>query len=291
MVWPALIGAGGAILGGLLNKPKVTSSRTNTRGGIMGQAQGAREAAEKYGFNPLTLLGASSTIGPSQSAGYMGSAIADASLLLADGLSKQKKRVGKESQLEAQNRKLSEQVKNLTLRPKVGGIYAQRQSVPSTRAALGRSDNASVVATPPVVGQSTGDTPDTGGPFGLTPNSIAPGRDVDVMTLPNSPGVFEVENSLTGGSVTIPGDSEPWGIDELLTAAIVGGPQVVYNHGGLVRDRQNIGRENRRGSPVYRMEDGQLYAPRPAPPRSAPPPTLHSRYPYWHGRPGTVPHW
>jgi len=56
----ALIGAGASLLGGILGKPKEKSARTNSYDGIMGQAQGARDASEKYGFNPLTLLGASS---------------------------------------------------------------------------------------------------------------------------------------------------------------------------------------------------------------------------------------
>lgn len=139
MVVPALIGAGGSLLGGIFGKKKTVSARTNSLQAILGQAQGSREAAEKYGFNPLTLLGASSAVGPSESSNYMGSAIANSALLLADGLSKRQDRIGQVAALEKSNEELRLQVRELTLRPKFGGIYAQRQAVPSLGAALGRS--------------------------------------------------------------------------------------------------------------------------------------------------------
>lgn len=139
MVASALIGAGASLLGGLFGRKKEKSAQTNSRDAIMGQARGSREAADKYGFNPLTLLGASSAVGPSQSANYLGSAIADAGMLLADGLAKRQDKIGREAALAKQNEELKLQVRELTLRPKFGGIYAQRQAVPSLGAALGRS--------------------------------------------------------------------------------------------------------------------------------------------------------
>lgn len=65
---------------GLLRKKD--SAQKNSRLAILGQAAGARQAAEKYGFNPLTLLGASSGIGPSDGGA---APLASASILL-DGL-------------------------------------------------------------------------------------------------------------------------------------------------------------------------------------------------------------
>lgn len=47
---------------------KKPSAREQSRDALMGQAQGAREAADKYGFNPLTLLGVSSGIGSNAAA-------------------------------------------------------------------------------------------------------------------------------------------------------------------------------------------------------------------------------
>lgn len=49
---PALIGGGLRLLGGLFGRKKAPTPSQN----IMSQAKGARQAAEKYGFNPLTML-------------------------------------------------------------------------------------------------------------------------------------------------------------------------------------------------------------------------------------------
>lgn len=66
-------------------------------------------------------------------------------------------------------------------------------------------------------------------PPALNNNPIAPDRDLEVDPLKNSPGVFEMDNKMTGGSaITLPGDGDPWGIDEVLTAVTVGAPQVIY---------------------------------------------------------------
>lgn len=147
IIGSSLIGAAGSLLGGIFGKPKRVSAEKNSRDAIMGQAQGAREASDKYGFNPLNLLGASSAVGPSESSNYMGTAIANSALMLADGLSKRQDRIGQVAALEKSNEELRLQVRELTLRPKFGGIYAQRQAVPSLGAALGRSaSNAASVA-------------------------------------------------------------------------------------------------------------------------------------------------
>lgn len=115
MVASALIAAGGSILGGLFGKsdPKDVVPNYAKR----------RRKAEEAGFNPLTALGVQASVG--QSANYMGSAIADAALLLADGLEKDKEKSENEA-LKAKNKALQEKVTSLTLRPKVPGVYGQR---------------------------------------------------------------------------------------------------------------------------------------------------------------------
>lgn len=52
----------GSVLGGLggLFGKKQKNAQVTTAQGILGQAQGSREAADRYGFNPLTLLANSS---------------------------------------------------------------------------------------------------------------------------------------------------------------------------------------------------------------------------------------
>lgn len=147
-MWPELISAGASLLGGIFGKPKTKSARENTLDGIFGQAQGAREAGEQYGFNPLTLLGVSSALGPSETSNYMGNAIADAGMMLAEGLAKRQDQATAKSELEYENAKLREEVQRLTLRPRHGGIYAQREAVPSAIEVLGTSNASRPQARP-----------------------------------------------------------------------------------------------------------------------------------------------
>lgn len=206
MVVPALIGAGGALLGGIFGKPKRTSAQQNSRQGILGQAQGAREAAEKYGFNPLTLLAASSPMGPSESSNYMGTAIANSALMLADGLAKRQERIGREAALEKANEELRLQVRELTLRPKFGGIYAQRQAVPSLGAALGRSASDAASSASAVLAGSRSAAAQSG--VGLDGNPVDP---------EDRHGIERVHSH---GQVT----EVPLGpdLDEIITGAVIG---------------------------------------------------------------------
>lgn len=96
------------------------------------------------------------------------------------------------------------------------------QSVSPVPSPLGR--RADVQATP-----TTAAAPPK---FSQGENPVAPGRKDDIAPLTNSPGVFEVENAMTPyGSITLPGEGEPWGFDEGITAAVVGAPQIVYQAG------------------------------------------------------------
>lgn len=131
----SLIGAGSSLLGGLFG-------RSSERKAIAAQNEynkpvNIRARAEEGGFNPLAFVGPG--VGNQTATGgtnYMGAAVADAGMMLADAMSKRKE-ASQVSQLERENQKLAEQVQNLTLRPKVGGIYAQREAVPGIGSALG----------------------------------------------------------------------------------------------------------------------------------------------------------
>lgn len=127
----ALISGASSLLGGLFGGSKQQY--------VVPDYAKIRRRAEKAGFNPLTAL----TSAPGQvvtSQNYMGSAIADAGLLLADGMVKTAERDGEVSKLKEQNEKLMEKLRDATLRPRVGGIYAQTESTPSLRQALGGKD-------------------------------------------------------------------------------------------------------------------------------------------------------
>lgn len=110
----ALISAGASLLGGLLGKPKQVSAARNRYDDVAG----IFKAAEEFKFSPFALLG-SPAVGPSVVQNTMGSAIADAGLLLADGMSKQKMKALEEERLRLENQKLKAEVNQMILRPKV----------------------------------------------------------------------------------------------------------------------------------------------------------------------------
>lgn len=111
---PALISAGASLLGGLLGKPKNVSALRNRYDDVAG----IFKAAEEFKFSPFALLG-SPAVGPSVVQNTMGSAIADAGLLLADGMSKQKMKALEEERLRLENEKLRGEVNRMILRPKL----------------------------------------------------------------------------------------------------------------------------------------------------------------------------
>jgi hypothetical protein len=134
-----------------------------------------RAAAEKGGFNPLAVLGLGASSGSpgmasvsmgspgmasvsgrsgvplvpaAQSIGYvpptdyMGSAIAEAGLALSDRFM-QSEALQNAGKLEANRdrlRRTKEAMQRDTIRPKVGGVYAEREQTRTTAQALGRTD-------------------------------------------------------------------------------------------------------------------------------------------------------
>lgn len=201
----------GSVLGGLGGlfgkKPKQPSPRDN----IMSQAQGARDAAKQYGFNPLTLLQYGQPGGASPIGGGGTPPLASIAAI-TDGL----KDVGDVVSGDAARRRAADQLEldlaQLKLEQAQSGVVAAGPGVP------GAGSGASSVGNgPSPLGGSARAIPTNAGTshsrkFGMQENPIAPGRERDVLELPNTPGVFEVENRITGDRpITLPGDSEPWG--------------------------------------------------------------------------------
>ena len=241
----SLAGIGSLIGGvaGLVSKSKgAPSARENT----VKLAQGARQASERYGFNPLTMLGAGASMG---GGGGGGGAPPLASIqLLTEGLQSvddvisgdaDRRRQADQLQLDLAKVQLEQARSGViasgsTAADSVGGslsplgaprgTYAQN----TARAVPARYSAASSVAKPK-------------GKFSQGENPVAPGRKDDVAPLTNSPGVFEIENDWTGGKpITLPGEGEPWGIDELATAAVFGLPQMGWNRiqGGDAKEKR-----------------------------------------------------
>ena len=190
-----LLGIGGKILGGILANNAEKRERAQSLNDVQQQFVRLREAAELAGFNPLSVLGTSSGIPeagtPSASGAYMGSAIADSALMLADDLSRKQSMgtLSKVNRLESENAELSSRLTMATLRPKVGGVYSQRgvNGAPFGMASLA----AGVVRPSPVV---------TGG--ALTPlqavDPVDPRRQTQPLAIPDESGFAVVDNPVTG---------------------------------------------------------------------------------------------
>lgn len=184
----SLIAAGGSLLGGLLGKEAPTA-RQNARGHV----RGIMEASEKFKINPLTLLGSVGAVGGGASQNYMGAAISDAAMILADGMTAQKE-AGKLNQLEQANAQLKTRLTQQTLRPKVGGIYAANQTTPTMQEAL----NVDVPSGPAAL-RGAGDA--GGDPYGdprLRPlpetSVLDPRRGVDHQDVMSGAGFFMVDS-------------------------------------------------------------------------------------------------
>ena len=135
LIGSAIIGAGASLLGGIFgrNSEKSAIARQNA---YNDPAQ-IRARAEAAGFNPLLFVGPG--VGQQTAVGgsnYMGQAIADAGLMAADKLSEFSAQQRLAKAMDA-NRRLSQQLTQATIRPKVGGIYARSEMFPSRTVALG----------------------------------------------------------------------------------------------------------------------------------------------------------
>jgi hypothetical protein len=178
--------------------------------------QGIRANAEEAGFNPLTVL----TSGRSFGAGYapvFGNEYAALGQGLDDFFAGREAEKIQRSELVQENQRLKDLVQKTRLAPPVPGIYGDRTG--------GQRNASSKNAVPPVAG-------------GLSNGStgwVAPGRDGDVTPYSSGPGLTEISNAGTdflGGPIVLPGaDGEPWGIDEVLTAVVVGAPQLLARGG------------------------------------------------------------
>jgi outer membrane murein-binding lipoprotein Lpp len=168
-----------------------------------------REASELGGFNPLATMGMGQGVAPTpiDTTNYMGSAIADSALLVADAIAAKKadQTAKKAQDLAATNAKLNSQVRDLTLRPKIGGVYAQRQSSPTLRQALGAENEGS----PSNMGGGNGSVgPAVGGPDGLRPletvNPVDPRREVDNKAISTTSGFMTVDNPYLPKPLRVP---------------------------------------------------------------------------------------
>ena len=237
-----LAGIGSLIGGvaGLFSKKKgAPSARENT----VKLAQGARQAAERYGFNPLTMLGAGSSMG---GGGGGGDTPPLASIqMLTEGLKSVDDAISGDAERRRQADQLQIDLAKVQLEQARSGVIASgstaADSVGGSLSPLGAPRGTHVQKTARAVparfsasASAAAPAAKPKGKFSQGENSDAPGRKEDIAPLTNSPGFFEIENSWTGGPVSIPGEGEPWGFDEMGTALVFGFPEVMGNHANNV---------------------------------------------------------
>jgi hypothetical protein len=232
---PALIGAGASLLGGILGR-NAEKKAIAAQNAYNDPAQ-IRARAEAAGFNPLLFVGPG--VGNQMTTGgsnYMGSAIADAGMQIADQMSKNRE-LARLEKLSAENKKLAEKVQNLTIRPKVGGVYAQREAYNANNRPASSTDGVRLAG---------GGGADSTGPDGLRPIAtsdwIDPRREVEVKPVPSGPGIMKVENRFgTMYFPTIDGD-EPLDVLDAPSMAVAT-PQLGYMGGQFLS--YGGGRESR----------------------------------------------
>lgn len=228
MVAPALISGAFSLLGGILGRNQAKDDLATQRKLIAEQNEynnptNIRKRAEDAGFNPLSFIGPGvglqTQTAQVNSGNYMGAAIADAGMAVADAMSKRAD-LGKLNKLEQANAKLASKVQSLTLRPKVAGVYAQRQSTPTIAAAVGGGNVGSGktgASDPAVAGSVSGAV--SGGlavvasaSGGVGPSlrplpdsyPVDPRRLVDHKKVPSSSGFVVVDNPYIPYPVYIP---------------------------------------------------------------------------------------
>lgn len=193
-----LIQAGAGLLGGLFNKG--ASAGKNFRSHI----NGLMAAANQHGINPLALLNVP-PVGPSQGNVFMSQAIADAGAILGDAMLKRQD-AQKLQRAEQQNAYLQKKVTDLTLRPKVPGVYQQFPGV-------GNGQGSGGVYQTGGVGNAGGAG---GGPTPLLSDQALAEKDTEEIS-----GFMKIRNRFAPDGFYVPGsDGEPLDIWQL---PVVGG--------------------------------------------------------------------
>lgn len=207
---PSLISAGASLFGGFLgDRQRKKDQRYNERMIAQQNAYNAPDAirarAEKAGFNPLLFMGPGvglQNAAPQALGGnYLGAAIADAGLMAADALARQPQRA-KLNAFQTENAKLKAQVQNLTLRPKVGGLYAERVVTPSIPKAVNRATASQPDSVVPS-GAAGRNGPSAYRPLSTTDISD-PRREVDNQPVKTSQGFMVIDSPYLGAKAYAP---------------------------------------------------------------------------------------
>lgn len=226
----------GSILGGLgglfgaVKKPEQPDVKKN----ILDQAAGAREAAAQYGFNPLTMLQYGNPAGAGFNAGGGGVPPLASIEAITGGFQE----IMDERNGTAERQRKADQLNLDLAQVKLDQARAELKSLqsPLGRQAVMVPNGGAVFRDRVSMGNRTGAAASVASGSAGRSVPLAPDREVDRLEVTDSPGVFVIDNAVTGGPIVIPGDGDPWGLDEFGTAAAVGAPQILRNHVKNSRD-------------------------------------------------------
>lgn len=225
---PALIGAGASLLGGIFGRN--SERKAIAQQNAYNDPAAVRERFEAAGFNPL--LGIQPGVGIQTAIGggnFIGSAIADAGRIFGEGMQRRAE-MAQLDKLATENNKLSERIANLTIRPRVAGIYASNQGTPRLGAAY-RAENGY----PNSRSQPSDVADDTGLPPLTESVWVDPRRGVDNADIKSHSGWMMIENRFGNLYVpTLDGD-EPLGVDDAPSVAVLL-PQIAANFSSVLTD-------------------------------------------------------
>ena len=244
----------GALLGGALgligaSKQRKEQRATNEANRPVNQVR----EWEAAGINPLFGISSGGYI-PHQAA-QIGDAYATAGARFGQAIDARRAEKLAETELKQENTKLREKLDELAT-PRVPSYMVQYggalplPGLGGTNAETRQNADRRSGLVSPVSGDSRSSTG-----IGSTAD-VAPGREVEVAPYSSGPGLTEINNIGTSGGIVVPGsDGEPWGIDEVATAVVIGGPQWLWN---TIND-PNV------------WDDGSLLNPKTRAPKPKPP--------------------
>lgn len=207
------------ILGGLFGKKKKDPTPAQN---ILSQAQGARQAADQYGFNPLTMLQYGN---PGGAIGGGGEPPLASSLLLSGALDPLVDEISGEAAQQREANQLALDLARIKLDQARSGVALMDAGTgPQT---LGqRPARAAAV---------NGNLQEPFTTAGATPGTaLSPGRIGQEEPVLNSSGFWEMNNAFTGGDVAIYGEGPEGGIDEVVIAAMQAAPQIAGNWASVI---------------------------------------------------------
>lgn len=147
----AAVSGAASLVGGALSR-RDAKKATREQNAYNDPAQ-IRARAEAAGFNPLLWAGQGNIQGQPRASGFMGNAIANAGLAVAEGMTEQKRLDLEKTKLKMDRERLDKLIETQTIRPKVGGVYAQNvqtRSIKKTGAPL-MTGTPNTSTRPPVI--------------------------------------------------------------------------------------------------------------------------------------------